>query len=1009
MLRKRSWLALFLCVPLANAQSASDPEEQYRFLVGLIEKEMFELAAEEGLSFLREHDDHPKAPLARYRLATALFELERFEDARPHYERLSQRGSFEYRGEAWFRLGQCELARGRHKEAERALRSVLDQGESYLHDAASFLLAESAFDQARYEEADRTYAALVAKGTGSEYATDALRGRVWCAWQLNRVEDTVERAEDYLRTVPEGEARAEIAVILGEAHLESGAPQAALSAYRSVKSGPFADAALRGEGFALAALEEHDRAAEAFGRLAQNFPDSEHAPEAKLQAGIQLFLSGDAAAAKRVLQGMSSNDPEALYWLARAQREEGQPEEALRSVERALAGQPEGELAERLHVARGDLLSALGQVDSALDAYESGGSDYALYAAAVAGLNEGDAENAQRLAAKLIAEHDQSPYLASAYLVLGESLFQGESYDRAHTALERCLALDPKPEEKARALTRQGWCRYLTGNLAAAIEDFGKAVEESPAPEEAEEALSMLARSLQESGQGDRAREARRLYLSRYPQGSRHAEMLFAEAQAAEGLKAVDPVEQLTREHPGHPLVARALALLADRQSQAGELSAARRSYEQVLAASPEPDVAGEARYGLAWCSFQQEDYEGAAALLTQLSREDLDAELERSVLELAVWSCARAGQARQATEHWRRFARVGSSDEERLASARLVVEAWKETGDREAPQAVLDELLAMIQDRKVAVDVLIEGSYLALDQGDVDRAEAQVRVARRQGNSPAVAEAAFFVGEARFEEGSLERAADLYEAAAKEESPVQPQALYKLGFAHLRGDDAAGARSSFARLVEGFPESELWGEGLFLLGESSYRVGDYPAAIEALERLRERLPRHEVLPKALFRLGLAYGELERWREAEARLAALAQEHPDFSHRAEAELWRGKALEGLGRERPAAQAFERVLSLDKGELACKATLGLGRLAETRGDIQEALSTYLKVSVLYGYDEPVAQALLGAGRCLERLEDPEKAAEQYREILERHPKSKAAEEARRRLRSLGSDS
>ena len=100
-------------------------------------------------------------------------------------------------------------------------------------------------------------------------------------------------------------------------------------------------------------------------------------------------------------------------------------------------------------------------------------------------------------------------------------------------------------------------------------------------------------------------------------------------------------------------------------------------------------------------------------------------------------------------------------------------------------------------------------------------------------------------------------------------------------------------------------------------------------------------------------------------------------------------------------------ARERVLALDKGELAAQARLGIGRLLETQTRLESALAEYLKVSVLYEHAPSVAAALYSAGRCLEALEDPEKAAKQYRELIERYPNSDFLARARKRLAALDS--
>ena len=94
-----------------------------------------------------------------------------------------------------------------------------------------------------------------------------------------------------------------------------------------------------------------------------------------------------------------------------------------------------------------------------------------------------------------------------------------------------------------------------------------------------------------------------------------------------------------------------------------------------------------------------------------------------------------------------------------------------------------------------------------------------------------------------------------------------------------------------------------------------------------------------------------------------------------------------------------------MISLDKGELAAAARIGLGKLFEGEDRDEEALAEYLKVAVLYAHEASVAEALLRAGGCLERLDDPERAAKQYQEILAKYPNSSFADAAREALRRV----
>jgi TolA-binding protein len=92
---------------------------------------------------------------------------------------------------------------------------------------------------------------------------------------------------------------------------------------------------------------------------------------------------------------------------------------------------------------------------------------------------------------------------------------------------------------------------------------------------------------------------------------------------------------------------------------------------------------------------------------------------------------------------------------------------------------------------------------------------------------------------------------------------------------------------------------------------------------------------------------------------------------------------------------------------DRGVLAARARLEIGRLHFEAGDKDAALSEFLKVAVLYAHAEEVAEGLFLAAKCLESQGDPSRARAQYQEIVEKHPKSSFAEAARARLRELSS--
>ena len=163
-------LAAFVLAAPLQALGVDEADDRYRFLAGLVEKGLHELAVEEAEGFLRDHARHPKADLARYRLASALFALEQLPKARPHYERLCDQAEFEYRDECLFRAAQCAIAEEELEAARGSLEQVLEGDQTYLHPASLYLLGECSQRLGELEEARSRYKELIRRSPDSEHA-----------------------------------------------------------------------------------------------------------------------------------------------------------------------------------------------------------------------------------------------------------------------------------------------------------------------------------------------------------------------------------------------------------------------------------------------------------------------------------------------------------------------------------------------------------------------------------------------------------------------------------------------------------------------------------------------------------------------------------------------------------------------------------------------------------------------------------------------------------------------
>lgn len=990
------------------AAQGDGPEDRYAFLVGLCEAREWRLAAEQARTFLKDYPSNDRADLARYRLATALFESGDRRAAREEYARLAQRADFEFGAETRFRLGQCELTLEHFDAAAQQFASVRGGG-GYLAPAATFFLAEAQFARGDFAAADQAYASVLESGSASEYARDARYGRAWCAFRSQRWSELLQRGAEFLQRHAQDSAVDEIRYLMGEARLATGDPDAALASFDSVRGGEFRARAMRGAGFASVAKRDHVEAARRFAALLREFPQSEFASEARLQLGVAGVLSGDFRGASAALAVEAGGDAEAAYWLARAQRGVGDATAALASVERASKGAVAQELAERLRLLRGELLSDLGREGEAAQVFAAGSTPYARYAAAIAAFNGGELERASQFARSALAADPESEFAAELHLIVGEAELAAERPAQALSSFEAALS-SSDPSLVRRAASRVAFCRFTNGDFDGAARGFRSVAEQDERNAETSYARYMLGSCCERAGRTDDAVAAWRGYLARDPTGANAADVLAGLARLDEA-HAGEWAARLVREFPESQASAAALIDRADAAARAGRAEEAIAGYRSVLERFPSHADAAAARYGLAWALFESGQFAESAAEVAQLvALPTLPSGTAESVLELEVWLRCRLLERSAIPAAFERFALSGADAKRKLAAAQVASAALSKAGDAAAAAHVFDVLLPRAGDRSVQTSILLESCFLALDGKDVDEAEARLRtawkLAPQEFDRAALGEAAFFVAEARFERGEDPRACDLYERALEAaDAALRPAALYKLGFVRLRGEQFEEAASHFERVANEAPQHELAGESLYLAGEALARAGRWQRAITDLQRLIELHPEHASVNKALFRVGVASGELGQWETCERSLAQLARRAPKFEGAAEADLWRGRAAAARSDARAAKAAFERVCAADRGRFGALARIELGRLSSAAGEHEDALAQFLKVALLYEKSDVVAEASLGAAGELEALDQREKALERYRAVAAEYPDTPFAQRAQQRVREL----
>lgn len=117
-------------------------------------------------------------------------------------------------------------------------------------------------------------------------------------------------------------------------------------------------------------------------------------------------------------------------------------------------------------------------------------------------------------------------------------------------------------------------------------------------------------------------------------------------------------------------------------------------------------------------------------------------------------------------------------------------------------------------------------------------------------------------------------------------DAAADPAAVFSSGRARLLDGDFAGARESFERYTEQFPEGDQAGEAWYWLGETHFVSGAYEEAADAYIASLRVDRRGQRAPDALVRLGASLDGLGQTGRACDVLATFPQEFPNASEEA---------------------------------------------------------------------------------------------------------------------------
>lgn len=598
---------------------------------------------------------------------------------------------------------------------------------------------------------------------------------------------------------------------------------------------------------------------------------------------------------------------------------------------------------------------------------------------------------------------------------LGEALLQLGKLDAAREQFRRYAELEPSGEHSKSAIFRSAEAAYLTSNFDVAKPELERFLAKYPTDRLNAHVLPYLGDIALAADDAPTAAQYFREGLKRFPDGKRQDDCRFGLGRALEKQSELEEAERLYLAVAGKP----SSSLTDAAQFHLGALQYATGRYDQAL----ESLSAFEDR--LAASDWQPNARLGQGSALLKLNRPvealklfdavlatpSLGGELLEQSLRGKVQTLLQLkdhdGVDRESAEFARRFPKSLIGDEvQRVLACSLL-----ERKEYARALAVIEPLaktfpLALegkTSQRGLENQYLLAVGYEGLKRSDealavllpvVDVATGQLK-----------ADAQLTLGSVLL---GLKKHAD---AIGPLEGGIQgkptgdlfAKALGELAICYARTGQIAKAKTTYAELVEKYPEHAVIAPTTEHLAEAAYDANDAAWSAELCGRLTGTGSSAEYQLKGKLGLGWSQFKAGKLPEAAGSFEEVLKGNPPDAIAAEAALIRGRILEQLGQNESALAMYDQVIEKHAGSKQhLDALLAAARLCDKLKQYDRAAALYEQTVGAYPQFAKLDVVLYEWAWVLQELNKPDEASRLFERLRQEFPQSRYWADATCRL-------
>ena len=756
-------------------------------------------------------------------------------------------GAFAEAADEQFDFANGLFNRGFFEEAAEEYTAYLerfpDAAEAPL---AAYRLGRSAFASGKYETALAAFDQALAGALAEEEAQQALLGKSECLYYLKRYPEAVALLQPLTRQEIPAEIRVRALFFSAKAHADTKEYEAANVAFRTVITA---------------------------------YPESRFTPFARYQLAFVFLEAGDAENAAVEFSSLANSEADA-------------------------------ELRMEARFRAAEVYDRIGWHSAAVDAYEKlktefPDSDYARrgeYGYAWALFHEAAYPAALKAARAFLTAHPESPLRPGLQYLVANCLQQQQAWQKAIEEYEAIQRTWPDTEFAMRAQYKIAWVHYLQGDQSKAkaeIHAFLKAFASAPMHGDAAFLYGTL---LAAEGNYEDAHQEFRLVAEKYPESEFAREALYKSGECLSQLGMTEAAakifESFAKRYPASPLTEEAILRAGDAQFEAADFTDAVEKYQRLLAEAKTAGVKRETLYRLAITYHNMKDYAKSADTFEQL----LALEAEGSYAAEAHFRIA---------EHLLRD----------VKEALKAIEAYQAALDAKPPEAIKGRILRGLalaryerKDYAMAADLFLQlmiewpavalneesfiwtGQYFFDAKAYAKAAQVFDAMLKILPDYPYPEKLLFKIAECKEASGAVEEAIAAY-AAVEEAAPggtMAVEARFRMAKLYEQQHDLERARELYEAAAKA-NSGDIAARARFRLGELYEAEEAWDKAARSFMRVAILFLHPDLSPEALWRAGQAFEHLGSSDQARKAYEEIVRDYPESARVKEAET----ALQGL--------------------------------------------------------------------------------------------------------------